>query len=132
MPGDQPILVVDDDDAIRTLISRVLTRDGHTVEQAANGAEALDKLRARDCRVMVLDLMMPVLSGFEVLRYLEEHDDAGTPCVIVASAAASPAVDTAKAVRCVHAVLRKPFDIDALRQAVNACLAAADDGQHQQ
>ena len=115
-----PVLVVDDDDAIRNLVVRVLQRERYDTAEAAHGGEALERLRERPFATVVLDLMMPVMSGFEVIRYLETHDDAGAPCVIVVSAAAGRDLQQAES-SCVHAVLRKPFDLPDLVAAVREC-----------
>jgi CheY-like chemotaxis protein len=114
------VLVVDDDEAIRKLIVRVLRRERYDTAEAVNGGEALESLRTRPFATMVLDLMMPVMSGFEVVRYLETHDDAGAPCVIVVSAAAERDLHQIDAA-CVHAVLRKPFELADLVAAVRDC-----------
>ena len=63
MPDERSVLVVDDDDAIRTLITRVLLRANFDVAQAGNGSEALAKLRTRPFRTVVLDLMIPRIDG---------------------------------------------------------------------
>lgn len=120
MGGGATILVVDDDASIRALVARVLRRAKYDVSEAGDGHEALEKLRAAPYDVMVLDLMMPVMSGFEVVRYLECHDDAGTPCVVIMSAAAQPAIEQARSPR-VHALIRKPFDLFVLLAAVDEC-----------
>jgi len=61
------VLIVDDDDATRTLLRTYLTRTGHAVRDAASGAEALDLMGA-DVDIVLLDLMMPGLGGVETLR----------------------------------------------------------------
>jgi CheY-like chemotaxis protein len=115
-----PVLVVDDDEAIRKLVVRVLRREQYETAEAVNGGEALDRLRERTFAAMVLDLMMPVMTGIEVIRYLETHDDAGAPCVIVVTAAAERDLLQVQSPS-VHAVLRKPFDLTALLEAVRDC-----------
>jgi CheY-like chemotaxis protein len=120
MAESPAVLVVDDDDAIRMLVVRVLRREGYATVEAAHGGEALDRLRTQAFAAMVLDLMMPVMSGVDVIRYLETHEDAGTPCVLVVSAAAERELDQIKSPR-VHAVLRKPFDLAELIAAVRHC-----------
>jgi CheY-like chemotaxis protein len=117
MDVGRTVLVVDDDDAIRTLISRVLKRAAYEVAVAANGAEALTHLRTHPFTTVVLDLMMPVMSGFEVLEYLRTHDDAGTPAVVVVSAAGERDLESIQS-PLVRAVLRKPFDLTELLKAV--------------
>ena len=115
-----PVLVVDDDEAIRNLVVRVLRREQYDIAEAAHGGEALDRLRERPYGAMVLDLMMPVMTGIEVIRYLETHDDAGAPCVIVVSAASERELEQVQSPS-VHAVLRKPFELPALLAAVHEC-----------
>jgi CheY-like chemotaxis protein len=120
MDMTRSVLVVDDDDAIRTLISRVLRRAQYDVTQASNGSEALTELRQRPIHTVVLDLMMPVMSGFELVDYLDHNDDAGCPCVIVVSAAGERDLQSVSA-SFVHAVLRKPFNLEQLLDAVSQC-----------
>ena len=120
MPDDRSVLVVDDDDAIRTLISRVLLRADYDVAQAGNGSEALVKLRARRFQTVVLDLMMPVMSGFEVVEYLRTNEDAGAPCIVVVSAAGERDLQSITS-PLVRSVLRKPFDLPELLAAVAKC-----------
>ena len=114
------MLVVDDDEAIRKLVVRVLRREHYETAEAVHGGQALDLLRERPFAAMVLDLMMPVMTGIEVLRYLETHDDAGAPCVIVMSAASERELRQVESAL-VHAVLRKPFELPALIAAVRDC-----------
>jgi two-component system chemotaxis response regulator CheY len=120
MPDERSVLVVDDDDAIRTLISRVLLRAKFDVAQAGNGSEALAKLRTRAFRTVVLDLMMPVMSGFELVEYLGDHDDAGAPCIVIVSAAGERDLQSITS-PLVKSVLRKPFDLPELLAAVEKC-----------
>ena len=64
------ILVVDDDRAIRELVSTVLSEDGFAVATAANGREALARIAAQPPALVLLDLQMPIMSGWEVLAEL--------------------------------------------------------------
>lgn len=113
------ILVVDDRAAIRALIVRVLRRAQYDVAEAADGREALEKLRAARYDLVVLDLMMPVMDGHDFVRYLERHDDAGAPCVVIMSAAAEPVLSRVQSPR-VHALIDR-FDLPALVAAVDQC-----------
>jgi CheY-like chemotaxis protein len=115
-----PVLVVDDDKTIRNLVVRVLRREQYETAEAVDGAEALERLRERPFAAMVLDLMMPIMSGIEVIRYLESHDDAGAPCVIVITAASERELRQVQSAL-VHAVLRKPFELPGLIAAVRDC-----------
>lgn len=67
-----PILVVDDDPRMRMMLRRGLAFEGHTVMEAGSGTEALDILRQHELSLVVLDVMMPDLSGLEVLQKLRK------------------------------------------------------------
>lgn len=69
------ILVVDDDDAIRYLLRETLTLSGFDVITAADGQEALEAFEARRPTLVVLDVMMPEMDGWEVLRELRQRSD---------------------------------------------------------
>lgn len=78
------ILVVDDDPDIRELIQAILEGDGHNVTLAADGQEALNKLKRRPYDLVVLDIMMPTMSGYEVLeQILAMPSRASTPVIVV-------------------------------------------------
>ena len=62
------ILVVDDEPTVRNVIQRTLEKAGYDVITAANGQEALDKISSLDVSLVLLDIMMPGLDGFEVLE----------------------------------------------------------------
>ena len=126
MSDARSVLVVDDDGAIRTLISRVLLRAHYDVAQAGNGSEALAKLRGRRFQTVVLDLMMPVMSGFEVVEYLHANEDAGAPCIVVVSAAGERDLQSITS-PLVRSVLRKPFDLPELLAAVEKCSQGGDE-----
>jgi signal transduction histidine kinase/DNA-binding response OmpR family regulator len=84
--GRREVLVVDDDPATRKLFHRTLARQGWHVREAADGRQALSQLEAHCPTVMVLDLMMPNLDGFEVLKQLSERPEFASLHVIVATA----------------------------------------------
>jgi two-component system, OmpR family, response regulator len=117
------VLVVEDDPAIRRLVSRVLQRQGFNVEQASDGLEAVLKLGLSEYDVIVLDLMMPHLDGFTLLDTLAENDPARLRRVIVTSAA-SPSVIRERMGSSPFHVLPKPFDITELVERVRTCIAA--------
>ena len=120
---DHGILVVEDDPAIRRLVSMVLLRQGYRVDLAADGLEAVLKLGVCDYDVIVLDLMMPNLDGFTFLNTLADADPARLRKVIVTSAA-SPAVIRERMSGSPFHVLPKPFDITDLIDRVRTCIDA--------
>ncbi len=116
------VLVVDDDPSIRRLIIAALKRDGYEFAEAANGREALERMRALHPACVVLDLMMPVLSGWDVLQE-RIHDPVLTKIpVIVVSANREPELVNALD-KGICAFLPKPFDISALSALVKACVS---------
>lgn len=118
------ILVVDDDDAIRMMVERVLRREQYDVESARDGFEAIEKLTRNDYGTVLLDLMMPRVDGHGVLRFLETERQDAAPRVIVMTANVQSASETASA-KPVFRVLSKPFDIRDLVTHVNeSCLEA--------
>jgi DNA-binding response OmpR family regulator len=110
--------VVDDEPAIRALVAKIVQRAGLEVDTARDGADAIDKLAAAPFDVIVLDLMMPNIDGFGLIRHIKENGQM-RPAVIVISAG-----DTATLRQLdpsmVHSILRKPFDIDVLGDLVTA------------
>jgi CheY-like chemotaxis protein len=91
------ILVVDDEAEIRQLISAVLTEEGYTVAQATNGREALAYLRAAPTLpcVILLDLMMPIMNGWEFLRARQNYPLLATIPTVAISAVRTFATATA-------------------------------------
>ena len=79
------ILVVDDDPASRELIAARLERDGHVVEQVGNGAAALDRMRHKEFDVVLLDLMMPGMNGFDVMAKMRKSGSLRRVGIIVIS-----------------------------------------------
>jgi CheY-like chemotaxis protein len=117
------ILVVEDDPAIRRLVTMVLQRHGYQVDIACDGLEAVLKLGLCDYDVIVLDLMMPHLDGFTFLNTFAREEPERLRKVIVTSAA-SPAVIRERMDRQPFRLLPKPFDIAELVTTVGECVAA--------
>lgn len=112
-------LVVDDDAGIRILVTRILARD-FTVDSARDGAEAIEKMLQRDYTVIVLDLMMPRIDGFAVIRYLMEHDPERLRRVIVMTAFGATAFD--RVCPPVERFIEKPFEIADLLNEARGCV----------
>ncbi|MFZ0928598.1 MAG: response regulator [Syntrophobacteraceae bacterium] len=116
------ILVVDDDEANRGLLCSCLKRAGHSIITAENGRQALDLLTAHDFDLVLLDIIMPEMNGYQVLKQMRNTDRLHNIPVIMISAFNE--VDSA--VRCIEIgaeeYLSKPFDPNMLRARVKACL----------
>lgn len=115
------ILVAEDDPALRRLLVSSLSREGYRLHEAKDGHEALEELGSGEAELLILDLMMPKVSGWEVLRRRAEDPALQRIPVIVISAAKDSAVAEVLD-RNICALLPKPFDLDALHALVRSCL----------
>src|SRR5438034_11627583 len=111
------ILVVEDEAPIRHMLADLLSFEGYGVQQAANGEEALRALARERPSLIITDLRMPVMDGFELLRRLPRAMD-DPPPVLVMSARYRPAEFHAP-----HAFLAKPWDVDVLLEKVKQLTA---------
>ena len=109
-----PVLVVDDDAAIRDAVRDVLESAGIAVETATDGADALEKVRQRQPRLVLLDMRMPVLDGWGFASALRERGLALPVVVMTAAADAGRWADEIGAV----GVVAKPFGVAELVSAV--------------
>ena len=116
------VLVVDDDPVNRSLLARSLEREGHRHAIAENGREALEMLRAEPFDVVLLDVLMPEMDGYDVLAAIEA--DAGLREIPVIMVSAVEELDSV--VRCIEMgaddYLPKPFDPVLLRARMNGSL----------
>jgi sigma-B regulation protein RsbU (phosphoserine phosphatase) len=118
------LLVVDDELVNQTLLASSLEQDGYTVTTADNGRQALEALAAQPFDVVLLDILMPEMDGYQVLERMKADDKLQHIPVIVISA-----LDEMKSViRCIEMgatdYLPKPFNPVLLRARINASLAA--------
>jgi adenylate cyclase len=116
------ILVVEDSKVVRTTIQRMLNSMGHTVHAAEDGYKGLALLREHDVDIVLLDIMMPEITGFEVLEIIRR--DRGLrhiPVIVI-----SNLTDVDSVVRCMKLgaddYLFKPFDSVILKTRINTCL----------
>ena len=116
------VLVVDDDPAIQTLITTLLKRTNATVDCADDGDVAIMRLGRQSYSVIVLDLMLPKVDGFEVLDRVASTKPDLLNRVIVLTAMARTKLQPLERRR-VWRVMRKPFDIDDFTTAVAECAA---------
>jgi DNA-binding response OmpR family regulator len=114
------VLVAEDDDSIRRLLAVTLRRAGLTVDVARDGAEAVDFLGKRRYRALVSDLMMPKMSGWDVMRWLERHPSERPHSVIITTAADRSVLRDLNP-NVVNAIFVKPFDPHNLSAYIKAC-----------
>jgi len=77
--GVPKALIVDDDPKFLTFISRTLKRGGFAVRTASDGCEAAELVNQLDIDLLVLDLQMPGMNGWEVIRHVRDHETPSTP-----------------------------------------------------
>lgn len=114
-PADVRVLVVDDDPSIRDLLTAQLTDEGHDVSAAIDGESARDDLSSTSYDALVLDVMMPGMTGWELLTWVRGEGGLDTPVVLLT------ARDVADDVRRgyelgANAVMSKPYDFADLRR----------------
>jgi adenylate cyclase len=116
------ILIVDDDPSSRELLEKRLKKQEHETLVASNGKEALQLLQEKKCDLVLLDIKMPLLSGYDVLQVMHEQEDLSTIPVIVISAIE----EMESVIRCIELgaadYLTKPFNPVLLKARVETCL----------
>lgn len=115
------VLVVEDDNVIRESLREVLTEEGYTVATAQHGKEALTRLTELRPKVILLDLMMPVMDGWQVLEALQQDAALASIPVVVVSASREP-----RPLSGATAILRKPINLPALLEQVERHCQAAE------
>ena len=115
------ILVVDDDPAIRQLLTDVLEIDGHDVQAADDGLAGVRTFETMRPDFVVLDVMMPHLDGYGVLRRTREFEGDPVP-VLMLTAAAEPDAASRAWADGVDYYLAKPFSADEVTNLINGVL----------
>jgi PAS domain S-box-containing protein len=111
------ILVVDDERGIREGCRRILSAEGSIVDVAENGREGLEKLRSHPFDLVLVDLMMPVMGGMEMMEHIRAYDPEIILIVITGFATVESAVDAMK--HGAYDYVSKPFTPDQLLAVVN-------------
>jgi len=114
------VLLADDDQPVRGLLRALMVRAGYEVLEASTGKEALDLIKREPVGVVLLDLMMRGVTGFDVIDYLRTERPAMLQCVIVITAASGRDLARLRD-EDVFRVLRKPFEIQELLATIEAC-----------
>lgn len=120
------ILLIEDDDAIRELVTLMLTQAGHTVTGAANGNEGLAKFRVGAFDLLITDLVMPEKEGIEVLREIQGKDK-GLKTIAMSGGGKFGGADTYLRLASLlgaKTIISKPFTRDEFIATVNQVLAA--------
>jgi CheY-like chemotaxis protein len=117
----QRVLVADDDQSIRQLVSTIVRRERFTVDSASDGLEAIECLKKHEYAVILLDLMMPRMDGFGVIEWLKQSPPLIKPIIIVITAYADQRFKEVDS-ELVSGVLRKPFEVEELGNLIRACV----------
>ena len=122
VPGLPKVLIVEDDAAIRTMLAAALRREAVSVDAAPDGAVALELMRVNAYAVVIVDLMMPRMNGFDLLEAMRAEVPTPRPVIFVMTACDETAFRGLDP-DLVHGVLRKPFDVERLVEMICDCAA---------
>lgn len=125
-PGQQQagptVLLVDDDDRMRELVRLQLEREGYDVQEAASADEGLASIESRKPELVLLDVMMPHVDGWEMLRRIQERHGAGAIPVLMFSGQVDEAARRQAASSGASGFVGKGFDLDELVGQAKAIL----------
>jgi len=120
MTGMEPCrraLVVEDDPAIRRLVEKLLQRHGIEIDTAHDGQQALEKIAAGRYSVLILDLMLPIANGYQVIDYIKKNK---VPLPVVVVSAVSQQALSKLDLDVVKMVISKPFDVSEFIAAITS------------
>lgn len=118
------VLVIDDDEGVRAVMTTALEDDGWVVTSAENGRRALEALEQTRPEAIILDLRMPVMDGLTFARRYREFPDPRAPLILISATVTHAAIEETGAV----AGLRKPIDLDVLLDTVREHAMAGNEG----
>ncbi|HUT75423.1 MAG TPA: response regulator [Armatimonadota bacterium] len=121
------VLIVDDDDEVARTLQSMVERQGFEAVRAENGAVALQKVQAERPDVILLDIVMPVMDGFQLLAVLRQMPEARDIPVIVLSVRSDDATVSAAWQGGATLYLPKPFSSRELMTVLRRVIAVADD-----
>jgi len=112
--GHCPVLIVEDDADLREMMAQLLSLEGYHTATVANGREALEYLQHGHPDLILLDLMMPVMDGWEFRRHQQADPSlAGVPVIVLSALDQSRTAEVSA-----QAFLKKPLDFDRLLELV--------------
>jgi two-component system nitrogen regulation response regulator GlnG len=118
------ILVADDEESIRWVLSKALSKQGYQVDLASNGQQALEMSRDKRYDLAVLDIKMPGLSGLDLLSRVQEESPGTLVVIMTAESSMKNAVEAMK--RGAYDYITKPFDLDTLDAIILKARKAAE------
>lgn len=124
---DQRVLVADDDPMVQQMFRTLLEREGIRADVVSDGHTAVQLVRSREYHALLLDLMLPRMNGFEVIRDLKCVKPNMLKRVIVVTAVSERTLQYLDR-KDVRTVIRKPFDIADLIAEVRGCIGLPSSG----
>ena len=124
------VLMVEDDHATLSLLAAIAKREGFDALLAPNGEEAMSMLTQHEIDAMVLDLLLPRVNGFDILRHCKCKFPGLLERTIVITAASEQTYSDCEELRLVRRFYRKPLDFIDLTSALHACRAASTRDGH--
>jgi signal transduction histidine kinase len=122
--GDQPtILLIEDEARLRNYLQLLLQGEGYCVTTASNGMEGIKQIREGSFDLVITDLVMPEVGGFEVLAYLKSYSPHTIAVVMTAYVSAGSVIDALR--QGAYDYLSKPFDFDLMKATVARALETA-------
>ena len=112
------VLVVEDDDNIATALEFVVGREGHRFARIADGLNAVEAIRTMRPRVVLLDVMLPGRSGYEICREVREDAMLGSVRIVIMTAQGSATQQARSMSLGANAFLPKPFELGKLREII--------------
>jgi DNA-binding NtrC family response regulator len=118
------ILIVDDEVSIRTLVSKILAKDGHETVVAENGVHACNGFQNAEIDLIITDLVMPERNGIEMIIELKKSHPDMKVIAISGGSGFSEQIDLLSVAKLLGAkyIIKKPFTVDQIRDAVNDTL----------
>lgn len=120
MPAKNRILVVDDEEALRTILGSELEGEGYAVQMAGDGDEAIKILEKDTFDLILLDIKMPTVDGFEVLKFVKQHQPATKVIMLTGFADLKNAIESKKLGA--EDFVSKPYDLVDLLTTVERVL----------
>jgi CheY-like chemotaxis protein len=118
------VMVVEDDVSIRDVLAELLTNEGYTTQTAANGLQALARMRTARPDAIVLDLMMPVMNGLQLVHAMRDESRLASIPLLVVTASLNAARDCERLN--IQHWLMKPFEVDSVLSTIAELTASAD------
>jgi DNA-binding response OmpR family regulator len=124
-PAPRRILVVEDDDSIATALEYVVRKEGLTCDRVATGSEAIGRIRSFHPDLLLLDIMLPEISGYDICDTVRRDPALGDLKILMMTARGSANEARRALEHGADGFITKPFDLTTLRGEISRLLGAA-------